>query len=231
MDISKFCAKFDKAFPKKTISSPFFLYENKFLRRFFDPCPTVEGMLSVKKSRLLNIAFSCINVDECYLEVGTYLGKSLISAMVGNLERTVFACDNFSEFTSTNSFEKLMANLRRYHLEEKVTVYNADLRETLSKIKIPVPVGTYFYDGAHDEVSQYLAIKNVEMLLSKEALVIIDDWRFAEDSKSYAKIGTEKAIGESVNQWKLLYNLPARYNGDHATWWNGVCVFYFRRRK
>jgi hypothetical protein len=95
---------------------------------------------------------------------------------------------------------------------------------------IPIPVGVYFYDGAHDEKSQYLAIKNVELLLAKEAVVVIDDWRFAEDSRSYAKVGTEKAIAESANDWMMLYELPARYNGDRAMWWNGVCVFAFKVR-
>ncbi|OPX28569.1 MAG: hypothetical protein B1H08_05700, partial [Candidatus Omnitrophica bacterium 4484_171] len=95
--------------------------------------------------------------------------------------------------------------------------------------KLPVPIGLYFYDAAHDEKNQYLAIKKVEPFLSKRALVIIDDWRFAEDSQSYAKAGTERAISESNNKWQLLYDLPARFNGDKKMWWNGVAVFKFNR--
>ncbi len=69
----------------------------------------------------------------------------------------------------------------------------------------------------------------MENFLADEAIVCVDDWRFAADSQSYAKAGTEKAIAESKNQWKLLYDLPARYNGDRALWWNGVAVFSFQR--
>lgn len=227
--VSNFCARFDNAFPRDEISKPTVLYEDETLRRFFDPCPDVEGMISIKKQKLLNIAFSCLGTDECYLEIGTYLGKSLISAMLGNPERKVYACDNFSQFTPSNSYEKLQANLRKYRLGKNITFYNSDFLELLNKDRIPIPVGVYFYDGAHDETSQYLAIKKVEPLLSKEAVVIVDDWRFAEDSKSFAKMATERAIGESSNKWKILYDLPARYNGDHALWWNGVCVLSFRR--
>ncbi|MBI4743226.1 MAG: class I SAM-dependent methyltransferase [Actinobacteria bacterium] len=144
-------------------------------------------MISVKKQKLLNIAFSCLDDNECYLEIGTYLGKSLISAMLQNPTRKVYACDNFSEFTPSNSFEKLQNNLHEYKLDRNVIFYNSDFLEILNKNKIPFPVGVYFYDGAHDENNQYLAIKNIESLLSNNATVIIDDWRFAEDSKSYAK--------------------------------------------
>jgi len=231
MDTSKFCARFDNTFPRDKIATPTFLYGNRILRIFFDPCPIVIGMSSIKNQRLLNIAFSCLDTNESYLEVGTYLGKSLISAMLGNSERKIYACDNFSQFAFSNSFERLQNNLRKYKLDKSVTFYNEDFLEVLNKDKIAVPVGVYFYDGAHDESSQYLAIKKVENLLSDEAVVIVDDWRFAEDSKSYAKVGTEKAIAESSHEWKVLYELPARYNGDRAMWWNGVCVFSFRRRK
>lgn len=231
MNITEFSIRFGNTFTKDKLFKPSLLYGHRFWRKFFDPCPSVQGMISVKKQKLLNIAFSCLNVDECYLEVGTYLGKSLISAMLGNPERKVYACDNFSQFSSSNCFEKLQNNLCRYKLDKKVTFYNSDFLKILNKDKIPIPVGLYHYDGAHDENSQYRAIKNVEPLLSNEALIIVDDWRFAEDSKSYAKMGTEKAIKESSNKWETLYNLPARYNGDHAMWWNGVCILAFKRQK
>src|SRR5258708_6387068 len=48
-----------------------------------DPCPDVVGMTSPRKSRLLNLAvgFLC-GTPECYAEIGTYQGKSLIAALV-----------------------------------------------------------------------------------------------------------------------------------------------------
>lgn len=229
MNISHFRVLFEKTFPPDKISKPTFIYGNRLTRYFIDPCRSVKGMLSIKKQKLLNIAFACVDVNECYLEVGTYLGKSLISAMLGNPPRHVFACDNFSEGVKSNSYEGLKRNLKTYNLLEGVTFFEADFRGVLNKEKIPVPVGVYFYDGSHDEESQYLGIKLVEPLLSSEALVIIDDWRFAPDSGSYARVATLRAIAESVNEWQLLNELPARYNGDRAMWWNGVAVYGFKR--
>ena len=87
----------------------------------------------------------------------------------------------------------------------------------------------YFYDGAHDELSQYTAIKKIEPILSDEAIVIIDDWRHAQDSSSYAEAGTKRAIMESNFHWDIRWELPARHNGDVDMWWNGVAVLTFRR--
>lgn len=228
MNTNHFIAAFETYFPKHEIGKVSTHFEDKFTRSFFDPCFTVEGMTSIKKQMLLKIAFSCLFEDECYLEIGTYTGKSLISALKNNVSRKCYACDNFSQFTDSNSLEILINNLAQYSVRDKIIFFNSDYRSILLKDKIKEPVGLYFYDGAHDRENQYMAIKLVEPLLADIALVIIDDWRFARDSQSYAKAATEQAISESKRHWQLLYDLPARYNGDHAMWWNGVAVFESR---
>lgn len=243
MDIQKFCADFEKLFPITRRNKPTRIYSLrlnvnfgfKFTYYIFDPLRDIEGMISVKKQQLLNLAYANLQKDEAYLEVGTWQGKSLISAMRGNTPRPTFACDNFSEYTISkdrrelNIYESLRNNLRRYGVDEHVIFYNDAYQSIFFKDKLPVPVGVYFYDAAHDENSQYLGIKLAEPFLAEKALVIVDDWRFAPDSQSYAAAGTQKAISESKHQWRMLYNLPARYSGDRAMWWNGVAVFAFQR--
>lgn len=230
MKVNEFLQVFRYFFPDDEIAKPSPHFEDRFSRSFFDTCFDVEGMMSIKKQKLLNIAFACLAPEEAYLEVGTYMGKSLVSAMQNNPQRTVYACDNFSEFTATNSLERLVANLRRYNFRERVQIFDADFRQVVNKEHMPVPIGLYFNDGAHDEESQYQGIKLAEPLLANEALVLVDDWCLAADSGSYAKAGTERAAAESPNEWTFLYDLPARYNGDQGLWWNGVGVYSFRRR-
>lgn len=195
-------------------------------------------MASPRKLELLNLAVSLIPSDgsERYLEVGTYQGKSLIAAMRGNPGRKGIACDNFSEFNDPRAgggnSEILRRNLRRYRLESQVDVFDEDfvsLFRRSKKDRLFPPIGVYFYDGAHDELSQYNGIREAEALLADEALVIVDDWRFASDSGSKAEVGTRRAISESHNEWNIPWILPARYNGDNALWWNGVAVLTFRR--
>jgi predicted O-methyltransferase YrrM len=228
MDIEKFTATFETYFPPSQHQTVSVHFEDVFTRSFFDPCFDVAGMTSVKKQFLLKFAFKCVDPGECYVEVGTYQGKSLISAVAGAEERPVYACDNFSEFQSTNSLDRLYHNLKHYDLASKIHVFNSDFRAILTPSRIPEPVGLYFYDGAHDEQSQYDAIRLIEPLLAARAVVIVDDWRFAADSRSYAREGTLRALRESKRSWQMLYDLPARFNGDQAMWWNGVAVFAVR---
>ncbi len=185
-------------------------------------------MLSIKKQQLLNLAFGLLAEGEAYLEVGTYQGKSLVSAMIDNPHRPVFACDSFSQFEG-NTFEITQANLAKYGLLDRVRFYDCDFGEIFSPERLPLPVGLYFYDGAHDYDSQYKAIARIEPFLSKEALVFVDDWRFAEDSQSHAKAATEQAARDSGGHWMVMHELPARFNGDLAMWWNGVGVLSYRR--
>lgn len=210
-------------------NQPNYAYWDPIVVAEVDLCPDVEGMMSIKKQQLLNLAFSLLPEDEAYLEVGTYQGKSIVSAMLNNPHRTAYACDNFSEF-DTNSFKITQANLARYGLLDRVIFHDCDFIEIFTPEKLQTPIGVYFYDGAHDADSQYKAITEVEPFLADQALVLVDDWRFAPDSQSYAKQSTLRAIEESEHQWKLLYELPARFNGDRAMWWNGVAVLRFQRR-
>ena len=218
-----------------------FPWFNKILRSILllssgDPCPDVIGMASPKKLQLLNKAVAFLPKDgsECYLEVGTFQGKSLIAALLDNPGVMAVACDDFSQFddsVSPKNLESLRKNIARYRLSEQVRYFNCDFRELLSSWQhhhFP-PVGVYFYDGAHDEQSQYLGIRLVESLLADQAVVIVDDWRYADDSQSYAEAGTKRAIGQSKNKWSLEHVLPARFNGDLEQWWNGVAVLSFQR--
>jgi predicted O-methyltransferase YrrM len=201
-----------------------------------DCCPDVKGMTSPAKQHLLHLAFSCIAPQEAYLEIGTYNGKSLLGAALGlsilppkspGCVR-IHACDNFSEFGESNSRVVLDGNLEKYEIIQQVQFHDKDFRALFSQ-GIGEKVAAYFYDGAHDYMSQYEGITLVEPLLADEAIVIVDDWRFAEDSQSYAKMGTLNAIKQSTHEWKLLHELDARFNGDLEQWWNGVGVLSFRR--
>jgi len=129
MKVEQFKKKFEHVFSRSKMERPQKLYKFNLVRKLFDPCPTVKGMASIKKLQLLNIAYSFIQNDECYLEVGTYNGKSLIAAMLKNTLHETYACDNFSQFNDTSSQEILFDNLARYGLKDKVTFFNDDLKK------------------------------------------------------------------------------------------------------
>src|SRR5262249_37950847 len=231
MNTALFLRRFERAFPLRRRTRPNPLLRYGFLRRLVDPCPTVLGMTAPKNQKLLRLAFSCLGTEEAYLEVGTYQGKTLISALLGNPHRPAYACDNFSEFAGPDSRAILNRNLARSGLAGRATFLDADFRSVLRPDVIPHRVGLYLYDGAHDEPSQYDGIALAEPLLADEALVLVDDWRQAPDSGSHAQAGTRRAIAASRHEWQVCYELPARWNGDLEMWWNGMAVLRFRRTK
>ena len=228
MDVARFVKTFETIYADSSYKVPDDSLFSPFVAHRIDLCPDVQGMLSLRKQRLLNRAFSLLPPGECYFEVGTYHGKSLISAMLNNPARPVYAADNFSEFEG-NSLQVLMDNLGKYGLRDKMTFYDADFHKVFTPEHLPIPIGLYFFDGPHDEQSQYDGIHLVEPFLADQALVLVDDWRLAADSGSYAEAGTLRAVADSPNKWRLLYELPARCNGDLGLWWNGVAVLSFER--
>jgi predicted O-methyltransferase YrrM len=198
----------------------------------------VKGMASPKKLKLLNAAVAAMPSagEECYLEVGTFQGKSLVAALDGNPGVPAVACDTFILFddpTAPKNLPILKDNLSRYGLADRVQFFNSDFQDVFAdwQLRSLPPVGVYFYDGAHDEESQYLGIRLAEDLLADNAVVIVDDWRYAEDSQSLAEAGTKRAIEESKHNWTIRHVLQARFNGDRDLWWNGLAVLTFNRVK
>src|SRR5689334_21610674 len=113
MDTSRFTERFLSIFPPARHATPDWMYANTITRRLLDPSPGVQGMSSIRKLKLLSLAFSCLDRGEAYLEIGTFQGKSLIAALKGNAPHPAYACDNFAEFTDRNSQALLMKHLRR----------------------------------------------------------------------------------------------------------------------
>lgn len=226
MNVAAFCVAFEHLFPgsEKNATTP--VLEQAFTRSFFDPCFQVPGMTSVKNQFLLKVAYGLLPEDECYFEVGTFQGKTLISALLGNPRRKTYACDNFSEFTNDPGLSRqiLEEHLQLYRLHERVTFFDSDFRGIVTRERIPEPVGVYFYDGGHTAEDHRDAIVLAEHLLADEALVIIDDWNAPE-----VRTGTGQGVAESVNHWEQMLELPARHNEDLGQWWNGVAVYSFNR--
>jgi len=181
MDIRRFSTRFEREilhsnFLRLAAVKPF----NRLARKILDPCPDVMGMASYKKLMLMNLVASLLAEDpsECYLEVGTFQGKSLVAALRNNPLVSAVACDNFSEFDSSGVNQvALEQNLRRHGLHDRVKFFNMDFRKLLAdwyERRLP-RIGGYFYDGAHDKASQYDGIKYVEPHLADRALVVVDD--------------------------------------------------------
>src|SRR4051794_23626836 len=80
--------------------------------RFAEILDAVPGLAKPNNLALLNVAARCLGDGESYVEVGTYHGTSLVSAMLANEGRDFVAIDNWS--MGDGSRAQLDANLARY---------------------------------------------------------------------------------------------------------------------
>jgi hypothetical protein len=140
--------------------------------RFAAILEDVPGLAKPHNLALLNVAARCLDEGESYVEVGTFHGTSLISAMLGNAGRDFVALDNWS--MGDGSRAQLDANLDRYSLE--ATMIEGDAFETLrSDALVSRTVGVYYYDNGHEYEQQLDGMRLAEPYLASPSLVIVDD--------------------------------------------------------
>ena len=89
----------------------------------------VPGLAKANNLALLNVAARCLEPGEHYVEVGTFRGTSLISAMQGNDDGLFVAMDDWSREGGDN--HQLVSNLDRYRL--RATIIDGDAFETLGR--------------------------------------------------------------------------------------------------
>jgi hypothetical protein len=181
---------------------------------------------------LLNYAVSCMEVGECYLEVGTWKGRTLSYAMEGNPDKEFFAVDNFSQFTKRpkwyrpfsepeprRSLNRVLHKASRTH---RVTFFEGDFRTILPAFS--KTVGVYFYDGGHAFQDQYEGLELALPHMAPDCLIVVDDTNpFKEGvNGSEARSANDKWLHEHPD-WRLLFDLlsPRQDEG----WHNGIQVF------
>jgi Methyltransferase domain len=163
-----------------------------------------------------------------YLEIGTWAGSTLCSAINGN-RVTAVAIDNWSEFGGPKAhFE---ANLQRFRTSEaNVRFIESDFRKVafseIGKFNI------YLYDGPHSTQDQYDGIMLVQPALEEQFILIVDDWNLDR-----AREGTYQALARA--NLSILYSLEIRTTLDNShgqpegaagDWHNGYFFSVIERR-
>ena len=180
---------------------------------------SIQGMSGTKTRHFYN---SLLSVDGMrYLEIGTWKGSSVCSAMCGN-NNTVVCIDNWSEFGGPK--EEFLTNFNKFKGDNDARFieddcYNIDI-STLPKFNI------YMYDGNHTEDSHYRALKYYYECLDDVFIYIVDDWNCKE-----VRDGTERAIKELKFNVMYQHNIRLTWDDTHTpfniaetSWWNGIFV-------
>ena len=190
-------------------------------RRFTRILDEVPGLTRENNLALLNLAASLLEPGECYVEVGTYRGTSLIGAMVGNDEADFVAIDDFT--MEGGSREQLDANLERFAVEPPTIIEGDAFQLVPGGALEGRTVGVYYYDAGHTYEKQLDGLRMVEPWLAERALLIVDDTDWAD---------VERATRDYLEQQpraRVLVWIPGKDNG-YPHWWEGVKVLAWESR-
>jgi len=184
----------------------------------------MDGMSGTKTRHFYN---NLLNTpDARYLEIGTWKGSSVCSAMCSN-KANVICIDNWSEFGGPKSefltnFNKFRGQNNAYFIENDC--YKVDV-STLPKFNI------YMYDGNHTNESHYKALLHYYNCLDDVFIFIVDDWNWKS-----VRDGTVNSI-KKLNL-SVLYEKEIRLTWDEShtppliasqTWHNGIYVAILKK--
>ena len=186
-------------------------------QRFDDILSSLHCMSKPRVYAVLNACVSAMDPGELYVEVGTYQGGSLISALRDNDARAI-GVDSFGEFTQTNSFEITARNLIVFGVLDRVTLHNMGFKDYFAQHPADQKIQVYYYDGAHDYETQLAGMEAGWPFLHKGSIILVDDYTYPEVSRA-----VNQFVANHINQVKFQFVMLPNDNTDE-TWWNGVLV-------
>ena len=201
----------------------------------------MPGMSGKKYRYLINNLIS-LTKDPRYLEIGSWTGSTVCSALYGNTAKAV-CIDNWitfpeeeqvRKFFNTDDQKKTFEINTKKVITEKINFQfiESDFRKVnykqLGKFNI------YCYDALHDSKSQYDGITIVQPALDNIFILIIDDWNLEEVRK-----GTFNAFGDlgisviSKIDIKTTQNnaMPKLLHSHYSEWHNGYFIAVCEKSK
>lgn len=185
----------------------------------------MEGASGIKTRHFYNNLLTTENAR--YLEIGTWKGSTVCSAMYGNKAK-VICIDNWSEFGGPKS--EFLVNFNKFKGKNDATFIENDCYKV--DVSILPKFNIYMYDGNHKEDSHYKALIHYYNCLDDVFIFIVDDWNWKD-----VRDGTIKSI-QKLNL-KVLYEKEIRLTWDNThtaepkasqTWWNGIYVAILQKK-
>lgn len=183
----------------------------------------IDGMSGIKTRHFYNNLLSMD--DSRYLEIGTWKGSSVCSAMYRN-KASVICIDNFSQFLFEKqefyyNFFKFKKGNDAVFIEIDCFSLNASL---LPKRNI------FMYDGDNSYSSHFNILKHYYDCFDDIFIYIVDDWNWLD-----VRNGTYDSI-KNLNL-SILYEKEIRITDDNSStpvhllniWWNGIYVAILKK--
>jgi len=181
----------------------------------------MDGMSGKKYRMLINHLIKGLE-NPRYLEIGTWAGSTLCSAINGNSVRAT-AIDNWSEFGGPKA--QFLKNLERFQTPNaNVSFLEKDFRSVdytqLGRFNV------YMFDGPHTAADQFDGIALVQPALDDEFILIVDDWNHTP-----AREGTLQALHKLNLSIVHSCEIRTTLDGSHpavarqaSDWHNGYLI-------
>jgi hypothetical protein len=194
-----------------------------------EPLVDIEGLSTSRVCAFLNRLVAHMDPGEHYLEIGTWKGRTLLSAAHGNHGRVCVACDKFrfwGRFTGPGILARraLYHNIQRYEGSgAKIEFHHLRSRVLFARGLVKAPVGVFFYDGDHSYHETRDNIVLAAPYLSRRCVLLMDDWNDPE---------IVRATHDGISGAGLTVLWHRALPGDHgpSNWWNGLGVFFLESR-
>ena len=197
-------------------------------RRYIEVLENVQGMTSPSNMHLLNLAVQCMEPGECYLEVGTWRGATLIGALLGNDAYGV-AIDNDTmdehDKDERSSQEVWRENIERFGIRGHARYVDGSVPAVWKELALPGPAGVYLFDGDKStDDAAYAGLEGALPFLAEQALIVVDD---ANDT--HIRRMTELLCRQYRDHAAKIFDLPTPGN-CWPQWWNGVIAIAWSGR-
>jgi hypothetical protein len=180
----------------------------------------MEGMTGKKTRHFYN---NLLDMEDArYLEIGTWKGSSVCSAMYGN-HATVVCIDNWSEFGGPKN--EFLTNFNNYKGDNDAKFIEHDCF-TLDISEFP-KINIYMYDGNHTSDSHYKALIHYYKCLDDMFVFIVDDWNWKEvrdaTNASFKKLNLSVLYEREIKTTNDDTH-PAWGSVEQVQWHNGIYV-------
>ena len=199
----------------------------------FSACLVGDGEIDPAVLRIHGMSGRCYRLfinnlvratpDARYLEIGSWAGSTLCSAINRNAVRAT-AIDNWSEFGGPK--DKFEANVKRFKTPQAyVNFIENDFRSVdyseIGRFNI------YLFDGPHAYQDQYDGLILARVALDRQFVLVIDDWNWKAVRDATHRAMQDARIGS-------IYSIEVRTSlddsqppgGENSDWHNGyfICV-------
>jgi hypothetical protein len=185
----------------------------------------MDGMTGKKTRHFYNNLM--MRKDTRYLEIGTWKGSSICSAMCGNNAK-IICIDNWSEFGDVK--EEFLKNFEKYKGINDVKFIEQDCYAI--DVSVFPKFNIYLYDGNNEHESHYKALTHYYNCLDNIFIFIVDDWNW-----QVVRSGTFESF-DTLNL-SVLYEKEIRTTNDDThpvwgspeqdAWHNGIYVSILKK--